>query len=82
MAEQSVSGSGQSVQRAVENTFYQALGRYWLPLACSVAMFFAGLVGARVLNQQDEMARVLASMQTDVAVMKNDIGYLKEKVKP
>lgn len=82
MADQSVGGNGQAVQRAVEITFNQVVVRYVFPALCGAAMLFAGIVGSGVLNAQKDMAEKIAAMQTDLAVLKNDMSYVKEKVRP
>lgn len=60
-------------------TFNQAVVKYAFPAAVAATMLFAGIVGGQVLTKQDRMSDTLAVVQTDVAVMKNDIAYLKER---
>jgi hypothetical protein len=79
MSEEAIPGNGAKMQKAADTAFYQWLGKNALPAAVGAALLFAGIVGGRVLATQDKMAEVLAAMQVDMAVMKNDIGYLKEK---
>jgi hypothetical protein len=78
MAE-AINGNG---QKAAENAIFAMLGKYAVPVLCSAAMLLAAAVGGRVLSQLDRQSEVLSQVQTDVAVMKNDIGYLKERGRP
>lgn len=82
MAERSLGGEGSAVQRAAEITANQMAVRYVFPALCGAAMLFAGIVGSGVLNAQKDMAEKMAAMQTDLAVLKNDMSYVKEKVRP
>lgn len=85
MAEQSVSGNGQAMQTAAKGAIYQELGRVALPLICtigSIALALGVFIGMRVIEGQEKMAVAVAAMTIDVAVMKVDIGYLKERARP
>lgn len=78
MAEQSLAANGQRV----ENVVFALIGRWAIPALYVVATMFGGIVGKQVLERLDKQGDSLSQVQTDIAVMKNDIGYLKEKVRP
>lgn len=85
MAEQTImngSGNGQAMQRAAEGALLQVVARWLIIAICAVALPSGAWIGNRVVSTLDRQGDVLANLSTDMAVMKNDIGYLKEKVKP
>lgn len=56
--------------------------KYLLPAACAVALLFASLVGTRVMEQQEYIAKRLEALQIDMAVVKTDVQYLKRGLAP
>lgn len=58
---------------------YEELGRKLLPWVIGMAMSLGAIVGLRVLAEQDKLTTAFGAMQTDLAVMKVDIQYLRDK---
>lgn len=50
---------------------------FLLPGFCALSFALAGIVGTRVLAQQDEITRAINSLQIDIALVKLDLQYLK-----
>lgn len=70
---------GTGLQRAAEGAFLQVAARYGIVLICAIALPAGAWIGTRLVGQLDEVAKVVNVLSTDVAVMKNDISYLKQK---
>lgn len=58
---------------------YEEMGRKLLPWLIGIAMSLGALVGSQVLIQQSEMGKSLAVVQTDIAVIKTNLEYLKAR---
>ena len=84
MAEQTngTYGHGQRLQAAAENALLQLVARWGIVAICAVALPTGAWIGSRLIGTLDKVVESVAGLSTDMAVVKNDIGYLKEKVKP
>ena len=72
MAETTFNGNGRKIEAAV-------LYRLMVVFVTAVALPAGGVIGYRLVDQVDEIAKAVGALTTDVAVMKNDISYLKQK---
>lgn len=50
-----------------------------LPFICTVAMCLAGIVGTQVLNRLDLLDKKMVELQIDIALVKLDIQYIKNR---
>jgi hypothetical protein len=75
-------GNGQKMQQAAESVLLQLVARWGIVGICAVALPAGAWVGTRIVSTLDRQADVLNSLTTDMAVVKNDISYLKNKVHP
>lgn len=80
MAEASTDGN--RMQRAAEGATLQVLSRYAIIAICAIALPTGAWMGARIIGSLDKVIDRVDALTTDVAVMKNDIGYLKQAVRP
>lgn len=76
MAEQA-NGNGLVAQNVAEHT----LRRWALIAFLTVAGPISGFALIRLLGQLDTVVQAVGEMKTDVAVMKNDISYLKDRAR-
>lgn len=81
MAEQS-NGNGSRFQAAADGAVLQIVSRWAIIAICAVALPAGAWIGGRLIGTLDKVVESVAGLTTDMAVVKNDIGYLKEKVKP
>lgn len=82
MAESTMNGNGERLQKAAESAVLQLVARWGIVGICAVALPAGAWMGTRLIDTLDKVVSSVASLQTDMAVVKTDIGYLKEKVKP
>ena len=84
MAEQTngPSGNGQRLQAAAENALLQLVARWGIVAICALALPVGAWMGNRLIGTLDKVVESVAGLTTDMAVVKNDISYLKDKVKP
>lgn len=58
---------------------YEEMGRKLVPWLVGIAMSLGTFIGVRVLMEQAEMGRTLSSVQTDIAIIKTNMEYMKSR---
>lgn len=71
-----------ALERAAEGVVDQNLSRRLLPWICGVAMSIAAFVGVGVFNEIKDITKTLGGIQIDLAILKTDISYLKQRNEP
>lgn len=82
MAETQTNGNGERMQKAAEGALLQLAARWGIVGICAIALPAGAWMGTRLVTSLDKVVESVGVLSTDVAVMKNDISYLKDKVKP
>lgn len=80
MAENSnPNGNGQRLQAAAEGALLQLVARWGIVAICAIALPAGAWMGSRIIGSLDKVIERVDGLTVDVAVMKTDISYLKQK---
>lgn len=70
------------LQKAAESALLQVAARWLIIAICATALPLGAWLGNRVATAMDEIGRKVDKLVTDVAVLKNDVSYLKQRTQP
>ena len=71
-----------AMQKAAESALLQVVARWLIIAICTTALPIGAWFGNRCVTALDELTTKVEAQTTDIAVIKTDISYLKQRVVP